>query len=269
MVGTQGCTITTSATGTGSCQITPTTSGLLPVTALYGGSSTLTASGATDSFFAGGPSTKAPPTAPAFASGASDTVPSGTAFSYSVTTTGTPTPAISLASGSTLPGGVTLTDNGNGTATLAGTSSVAAGAYTFSIQAVNGVTPNATKVFALTITQTGGQISLKFKGFTNYVNSGSLTSGGFTVSPSSGTITSVTGTGTIPGVNGGSATITVKIQRYTYAGFSAYIGTISVSDPGAHLKTTAIVITPSLTRADTGGASGTALGLFYLLNWTV
>ncbi|MDR3648751.1 MAG: protease pro-enzyme activation domain-containing protein [Acidimicrobiales bacterium] len=270
MVGTQGCTITTNASGTGTCQITPSTSGLLPVTALYGGSSTLTASGATDSFFAGGPSTAAPPTAPAFTNTASDTVPAGAAFSYSVTTSGTPTPAISLASGSTVPSGVTLTDNGNGTATLAGTSSVAAGSYIFTLQAANGVTPNATQVFALTVTQAGGQISLKFRGlFVNYTNSGSLTSGSFSVTPSSGTITSVTGTGTIPGLKGGSATITVKIQRYTFAGLSAYLGTISVSDPGAHVNTIAVVLAPSLTRVGTSEASGNAEGLLYLLNWTL
>ena len=55
-VGTQSCTITTNASGTGSCQVTPSTGGLLPVTALYAGSSKLTMSGATGSFFAGGPS---------------------------------------------------------------------------------------------------------------------------------------------------------------------------------------------------------------------
>lgn len=71
-----------------------------------------------------------------------------------MTTTGTPTRAISLASGSTLPSGVTLTDNGNGTATLVGTSSVAAGVYDFTIQAANGVSPNATQPFVLTVTST-------------------------------------------------------------------------------------------------------------------
>jgi uncharacterized repeat protein (TIGR01451 family) len=151
LVGTQTCTITTNAAGSGSCQITPVAAGLLPVTATYAGSGTLTASTATDSFFAGGPSTTPPPGAPTITSAATDTVPSGTAFTYSVTTTGTPTPAITLASGSTLPTGVTLTDNGNGTATLAGTASVAAGVYTFTIQAANEVTPNATQGFTLTV----------------------------------------------------------------------------------------------------------------------
>ncbi len=107
---------------------------------------------ANGSFFAGGPSTTPPPGAPAFTSAASDTVPSGTAFTYSVTTTGTPTPAITLDTVSTLPSGVTLTDNGNGTATLAGTSAVAPGVYTFSIGASNGISPNATQAFTLTVT---------------------------------------------------------------------------------------------------------------------
>ena len=89
---------------------------------------------------------------PAITSAASDTVPAGSAFTFNVTTTGTPSPAISLASGSTLPSGVTLTDNGNGTATLAGTSLVAAAVYTFTIQAANGVSPNATQAFTLTVT---------------------------------------------------------------------------------------------------------------------
>ncbi len=75
--------------------------------------------------------------APVFTSEASDTVGAGTAFTYSVTTRDAPAPAITLAPGSTLPSGVTLTDNGNGTATLAGTSSVTAGVYTFTIEATN------------------------------------------------------------------------------------------------------------------------------------
>ena len=89
--------------------------------------------------------------APAFTSAASDTVTAGSAFTYSVTTTGTPTPAITLASGSSLPKGVTLTDNKNGTATLAGTTAVVAGTYKFTLQAANGVTPNATQAFTLTV----------------------------------------------------------------------------------------------------------------------
>jgi hypothetical protein len=152
-VGSQSCTITTSSSGNGSCQVTPSVAGLFEVSASYAGSGTLTASTASDSFFAGGPSTTPPSSAPAITSAASDTVPSGTAFTYSVTTTGSPTPAITLAPGSTLPTGVTLTDNKNGTATLAGTSSVLPRTYKFTIQAANGVTPNANQPFTLTVTE--------------------------------------------------------------------------------------------------------------------
>jgi hypothetical protein len=92
------------------------------------------------------------PTAAAFTSAASYTTPSGSPFTYTVTTTGLPTPAITLASGSSLPAGVSLTDHGNGTATLAGTSSVATGTYHFSIQGKNTVN-TVTQKFTLVVDQ--------------------------------------------------------------------------------------------------------------------
>jgi hypothetical protein len=57
------------------------------------------------------------PVAPSFTSGASTTVPFGQKFTFNVTSTGNPTPALS-ASG--LPSWATFTDNGNGTGTLTG-----------------------------------------------------------------------------------------------------------------------------------------------------
>jgi hypothetical protein len=75
----------------------------------------------------------------------------GGPFTFTVTTSGIPTPAISLASGSSLPTGVSMTDNENGTATLAGTSAAAPGIYTFTIQAANGINPAATQSFTLTV----------------------------------------------------------------------------------------------------------------------
>ena len=88
--------------------------------------------------------------APAITSAASYAAP-GSPFTFKVTTTGVPTPAISLASGSSLPTGVSLTDDGDGTATLAGASMAAPGVYTFTIQAANGITPDATQPFTLTV----------------------------------------------------------------------------------------------------------------------
>ena len=76
----------------------------------------------------------------------------GRAESFTVTTSGFPAPALSVQG--TLPAGVTFTDNGDGTATLAGTPAAGtAGSYPLTITAANGVSPDATRVITLTIGQ--------------------------------------------------------------------------------------------------------------------
>ena len=57
--------------------------------------------------------------APAITSAASTTFTEGSAGTFTVTSTGFPTPALSEVG--SLPSGVTFVDNGDGTATLAGT----------------------------------------------------------------------------------------------------------------------------------------------------
>ena len=54
-----------------------------------------------------------------FTSAAATTFTAGSAGTFTVTTTGNPAPAIT--SSGALPAGVTFVDNGDGTATLAGT----------------------------------------------------------------------------------------------------------------------------------------------------
>lgn len=76
----------------------------------------------------------------------------GEAGSFTVTATGTPTPA--LAYSGRLPAGVTFIDTGNGTATLAGTPRPnAGGTYSLTFTARNGVGSNATQIFTLTVYQ--------------------------------------------------------------------------------------------------------------------
>ena len=266
LVGTQSCTITTGTTGSGSCQVTPLTAGLLPVSAVYVGSSGLTSSSATASFFAGGPSTTPPSSAPSISSAASDSVPSGTAFTFPVTTTGSPTPAITLASGSSLPTGVTLTDNKNGTATLAGTSSVAAGTYKFTIQAANGVTPNATQVFTLTVTAptvtsiavTPANPSITKGGteqFTATATYSDKSTANITsqVTWSSGTtsVATITSAGLATGVGAGSSTITATL------GLVSGNTKLTVTAP----TVTSIAVTPanpSITKGGTEQFTATA-----------
>jgi Putative Ig domain len=88
--------------------------------------------------------------APAITSAASTTFTVGTFASFTVMTSGFPAPA--LTETGLLPSGVTFTDNGNGTATLSGTpASGTAATYPITITANNGVTPNGTQSFTLTV----------------------------------------------------------------------------------------------------------------------
>ena len=86
---------------------------------------------------------------PAITSANATTFTAGTAGSFTVTTTGFPTSTITR-TGGTLPAGVTLTNNGDGTATLAGTAT-AAGDYPITLKASNGVGSDATQSFTLTV----------------------------------------------------------------------------------------------------------------------
>ena len=92
-----------------------------------------------------GYSVNAPPT---ITSANSITFTVGSAGSFTVTTSGSPTAAITESGA--LPSGVTLTDNGNGTATLAGTTA-SGGTYPITLSATNGVLPNASQSFTLTV----------------------------------------------------------------------------------------------------------------------
>jgi hypothetical protein len=87
---------------------------------------------------------------PLFTSAASDTTAAGIPFSYPVTTSATPAAVLSVDSASTLPSGVTFTDNGNGTGALAGVVPLP-GTYSFGLEAANGVGPVATQSFILTV----------------------------------------------------------------------------------------------------------------------
>jgi Putative Ig domain/Regulator of chromosome condensation (RCC1) repeat/Fibronectin type III domain len=85
----------------------------------------------------------------AFTSAASDTVTFGHAFTFTVTTSGSPVPKI-IRTGR-LPDGVTFTRNGDGTGTLSGTPTAsAAGSFPMILTATN-KTATATQAFTLTV----------------------------------------------------------------------------------------------------------------------
>jgi hypothetical protein len=85
--------------------------------------------------------------APAITSANSSSGTQSSAYTFTVTATGTQTPALSKTG--TLPAGVTFTDNGNGTATIAGTPSNN-GSFPITITA-HGFGTDATQVHTITI----------------------------------------------------------------------------------------------------------------------
>ena len=87
-----------------------------------------------------------------FASATSTTFTAGSPGTFTVTTVGNPAATISLAG--TLPAGVTFVDNGDGTGTLSGTPAAGSGGvYPLTFAAVNGVLPNSTQSFTLTVNE--------------------------------------------------------------------------------------------------------------------
>ncbi len=89
---------------------------------------------------------------PAITSAADATSNVGAPFSFTVTTTGVPAPTLTMTAG-TLPSGLTLVDNGNGTATISGTPATGTGGtYPITITATNSA-GTATQDFTLTNSQ--------------------------------------------------------------------------------------------------------------------
>ena len=119
----------------------------------------------------------------------------GTAGSVTVTTAaGYPT-ARTIARTGSLPAGVTFTDNGDGTATLAGTPAAGqGGSYPLTLTSSNGIAPNATQAFTLTVTETSAITSADAATFT-VGSAGSVT---VTTSASYPAARTITETGTLP-----------------------------------------------------------------------
>jgi len=132
--------------------------------------------------------------APQITSAAGTTLTVGTAGSFTVTSTGIPTATLSETG--SLPNGVTFVDNGDGTATLAGTPGAGtAGTYAITITASNGTAPDATQSFTLTVQPTPQAPQITSANSTTFTvgNNGS-----FTVTSVGSPTASVSETGALP-----------------------------------------------------------------------
>jgi hypothetical protein len=174
--------------------------------------------------------------APAISSGASATATVGSAFNFTVRTTGSPVPAMTEAGA--LPQGLTWVDNGNGTATLAGTPGVGqGGAYTLTLKATNSL-GSASQTFTLTVDQAPSVTSATSASATHgKAFSFTFTSAGYPV-PSvthSGTVAGLTytnngnGTATLSGTPTTAGTYTLTITATNSVGTATQTFTLTVS----------------------------------------
>ncbi|MCE7885148.1 MAG: hypothetical protein DYH08_15045 [Actinobacteria bacterium ATB1] len=146
-----------------------------------------------------------------------------------------------------------------------------------------------------------------FSGGITYANSGELSSGNVNIGPATafGAVSSVTGSGQIPGMNGGSATVTFNVNAFAglavssvtgsgqipgmnggsatvtfnvnaFAGLPVYLGTIAVTDPGAGMSANTMVLFGKINKAGNTVSSTnswikttTFPWVGYTLRWTV
>jgi hypothetical protein len=199
-------------------------------------------------------------TAPVITSADSATFSVGTQGSFLVTATGSPggpTLTISIGNG-TLPTGLTFTDNGDGTATLAGTPAAGTGGfYQVNVTAANGVAPDATQQLFLTIRQAPSTPAFVAGSLSFSVGvAGSVTFGAEGVPGSFIAVSGSLPTGfTITGSIGGSgSTLTLSGTPEAGSGGS-YPITLSVDNGTPPASSLSVVLTvdeaPAITTADT------------------
>ncbi|HEX7460401.1 MAG TPA: putative Ig domain-containing protein, partial [Acidimicrobiales bacterium] len=212
--------------------------------------------------------------APVITSGATAYFTLNQSGAFAVTTTGSPTPAITETGA--LPAGLTFTANGNGTALVSGTPT-AAGTTTLAVTAANGITPNATQTLSIIVgqgpaitsaasaTATAGTAFSFTVTATGYPaptlgETGALPAGVTFVSNGNGTATisgtpTATGGGsyplTISAINGtGTATQAFTLDLTAAATItSAASTTFTVGQPASFTVTTAGFPTPKLTES--------------------
>jgi len=196
---------------------------------------------------------------PAFSSAAAVTETAGTAFSYTVSTTGYPTATLTTG---TLPAGLTFTASGNGTGTLSGSKAVAAGTYSVAVTAASAA-GSASQTITLTVKAAGTTETVPAftSAATAAATSGTLFNFTITTKGSpTGYTTNVTHSGTLPAgisfTNNGNGTATLSGTPTAAAGGSYPITLTAKNTAGTTTQSLAITVTaaPAITTA----ASATA-----------
>jgi len=238
-----GVTFVNNNNGTATLAGTPTAQGVFPITIAAANGVTPNAAQAF---------TLTVNAAPAITSANNATFRVGTAGSFTVTTTGTPSGAsMALSETGALPSGVTFVSNNDGTATLAGTPT-APGTFPITINAANGIAPNASQSFTLTVNQSPAITSAASASFI------AGQAGTFTVtttgSPTNASMT-ISETGSLPAgvsfVNNGNGTATIAGTASVPGSFPITITAANGVTPNATQSfTLSVDQAPSITSAN-------------------
>ena len=103
-------------------------------------------------------------------------------------------------------------------------------------------------------------VTVAIRGGLNYNASSSLTSGNLKVALTNLSASAISGSGTYPGVNGGTARVTVNASNFLWWSF----GTISVNDPGAGIRN---LSTPLVFASPVSGSLSSARATGSWLTW--
>jgi hypothetical protein len=187
----------------------------------------------------------------------------GSAGSFAVTSTGSP--AATLTETGTLPAGLTFTDNGDGTATLAGTPTGPGGSFSLSITANNGVSPNATQTLTVTVASAPSITSAASTTFSVG------TAGSFTVTTTGSPVPTITENGALPAgltfVDNGDGTATLSGTPAAGSGGS-YTVTVTASNGTNPDATQNLSIQVNEAPSAPTGVTATVTGSTAQVSWT-
>ena len=202
----------------------------------------------------------APPvgTAPAITSAAGAAVSAAAGGSFTVTTTGSPAPALTVTGA--LPPGTAFTDNGDGTATLQVPAGAAAGSYPVTLTATNSISA-ATQAFTLTVGTAPAITSAAGAAVT------AAAGGSFTVTTTGSPAPALTVTGALPAgtafTDNGDGTATLQVPAGAAAGSYPVTLTATNSIAAATQAFTLTVGTaPAITSAAGAAVTAAAGGSF-------
>ena len=213
--GTDSCTDTV---GAGSCALTLTGTGIKTLTAAYQGDGDFNASTSAGS-------AHTVDQAPVITSANHTFFAAGNSVSFVITTTGYPIGAgMTIGETGSLPDGISFQDNHDGTATLAGTPTLGTGGiYNLTLTAGNGVSPDATQDFTLSVDSLPTDITLSSSSVSENRVIGTAVAGLTTTDADAGdghTYSLVNGGGSCPGTNnlsfqiGGNKLLTTAVFDY-------------------------------------------------------